>query len=146
MSDDNTASGTVDVEIDREDNFKALWANAYAEFGPANTTLDLLLSLDAKIVGSLALSTSGLGVQIDTCVAALGVEVDAGNTFALHGLHLVNSTAEVSALCNKADADMATATTALVNTTTEVDKLKSTVSYLESGGAYLCGIAMMAKL
>lgn len=136
----------VEVEINREENFKALWANAYAEFGPANTTMDFLASLDAKIVGTLAFSTSGLGVQIDTCLGALGVEVDAGNTFAMHGIHLRNTEGELQAVCNEAEAALATVSASVINTNTCVSELKSTVDYLENGGAWLNGMAMIANV
>lgn len=141
MSDEGT-----EVEIDREDNFRALWANAYAEYGPANTTMDFLASLEGQIVASLAFSTSAIGVQIDTCLGAMGVEVDAGNSFAMHGLHLQNTEAELEAVCNEAEAALSKASASVISTHSDVNQLKSTVDYLESGGAWLNGMAMIANL
>lgn len=140
------SEGGTEVEIDREEDFKALWANAYAEFGPANTTMDFLASLEGKIVGTLAFSTSAIGVQIDTCLGAMGVEVDAGNSFAMHGIHLQNTDAELEATCNAAEAELAKASANVIATHSDVSQLKSTVDYLESGGAWLNAMAMIAKV
>jgi hypothetical protein len=140
------SGGGTEVEIDREDNFRALWANAYAEFGPANTTMDFLASLEGKIVGTLAFATSAVGVQIDTCLGAMGVEVDAGNSFGMHGIHLRNSEVELEAVCNEAEAALSKASANVIATHSDVNKLKSTVDYLESGGAWLNAMAMIAKV
>lgn len=139
--------GGTEVEIDREDNFRAFWANAYAEFGPANTVWDFLGSLEGKVVGTAAFSTSGLGVQIDACVAAVGVEADAGKSFEVfNGLTARMKAADVEAVCNEAEAVLAEAENHVTSMDTKLTELKSTVEHLESGGMWLNAMAMLFKV
>lgn len=137
----------TEVEIDREDNFRAFWANAYAEFGPANTTWDFLGSLEGKIVGTAAFSTSGIGVQIDACLAALGVEADAGQSFEVfNGLTARMKAADVEAVCNEAEAVLSESENHVTSMDTKLTELKSTVEHLENGGMWLAAMAMLFKV
>lgn len=145
--DEGGGGGETEVEIDREDNFRAFWANAYAEVGPANTVMDFMLSLEGKITATAAFSSSLVGVQIDACMAAIGVEADAGKSFQVfNGLTARMKVADVEAVCNEAEAVLAEAENKVTAMDTKLSELKSTVQHLESGGAWLCGMAMMAKV
>lgn len=146
MSDEEGGGGT-EVEIDREDSFRALWANAYAEFGPANTTQDFLASLEGKIVGTLAFATSGIGVQMEVCLGALGVEMNAGQSFEVfNGLTARMKAADVEAVCNEAEAVLTEAEGKVTAMDTKLSELKSTVDHLENGGIWLCNMAALFKV
>ncbi len=137
--------GETEVEIDREDNFRAFWANAYAEVGPANTVMDFMLSLEGKITATAAFSSSLVGVQIDACMAAIGVEADAGKSFEVfNGLDVRFVAGDVTAFCSQADAAAQSADAKATGIDTQLSDLKSGVTHLDSGGAWLNGMAMIA--
>ncbi len=135
----------VDVIINRDDNFRAFWANALAECGPANTSLDFLASVEGTIQLSNSVTASVLGVQIDACVAATGVEADAGKSFEVfNGLDVRFVAGDVTAFCSQADAAAQSADAKATGIDTQLSDLKSGVTHLDSGGAWLNGMAMIA--
>jgi hypothetical protein len=135
----------VEVVIDRDDNFRAFWANAYAECGPANTSWDFLASVESTIQLAGSFTASIVGLQIDVCVGAFGVEANAGQNFEVfNGLDLRFTAADVSAVCSQADAALQRAEARTTGLDTQLSDLKSTVDHLESGGAWLNGMAMIA--
>lgn len=139
--------GQTEFEINREENFRAFWANAYAEFGTANTVQDFLASIEGKVQLAAAFSTSAIGLQIDTCLGALGMEVDAGKKFeVINGLRARFKVADAEAICNDAEAAIVKAETRMVDLDSKLTELKSNVEYFESGLFDLSAPAVQAVL
>ncbi len=135
------------VEINREENFRAFWANAYAEYGPANTVQDILMSAEGKIVMTAAFSSSGGGIQTDVCALAIGVACDAGVKLEVcNGIKGSFKAADAEAVCNHAQALLTAAEVKAVDATSKLTELENTVSYLKSGGAWLNFMAMYANM
>lgn len=140
MSDD------VEVVISKEDKFKGFWANAYAEFGYANTTMDFMFALEGQIQGSAAFSTSQLGLQIETCLGAIGMTVDAGKSFEFDTTLCRFKAVDVEADCNKAEAKLTALTQTITDMETKLSELEGTVDYLENGGFWLNNMLALARM
>jgi len=136
----------VEVTISREDKFKGFWANAYAEFGYANTTMDFMFALEGKVQGAVEFSTSGLGLQIEVCLGAIGVTADAGKNFEFDTTLCRFKAVDIEADCNRADAQIASVEQSITDMETKLSNLKGTVDYLENGGFWMNDMLALARM
>lgn len=142
------AGGTdvTTIDIGRDDNFQAFWANAYAEFGYAYTRVDLVTGYEGQVLLAAAFSTSAAGLQVESAVGALEITADAGNSLTFNGTKCSFETATILADCNDAHAALQVVEAEVTTLDNKLNSLESTVDYLESGGFWLNGMAMMARI
>ncbi len=140
MSDD------VEILIDRQHDFRAFWANAYAEFGYASTTMDLMFALEGQIQASAVFSTAAAGVQIETCMGALGVIVDAGQNFEFDATLCRFKTLDIEADCNRAQAELSKVQRSVVAMENRMTKLQGLLSSVESCDMSLTTALVLARM
>lgn len=147
MSDEGgDEAGEVEVVINREDKFKGFWANAYAEFGYANTTMDFMFALEGVVQGAAEFSMSGAGLQVEVCLGAIGMTVDAGKSFEFDTVSCRFKAVDVEADCNAAEAKMAAVEQSITAMETKLNDLNGTVDFLENGGFWMNDMLALARM
>ncbi|MGG2362172.1 hypothetical protein ACE4Z5_24695, partial [Salmonella enterica] len=79
-------------------------------------------------------------------VGAVEITADAGSTLTFNGLTCQFEATTVLAECNKAHAALQVVEAEVTKMQNKLASLESTVDYLESGGFWLNGMAMMARI
>lgn len=143
---DAGGTDTTTIDISRDDSFQAFWDSAYAEFGYAYTRVDLMTGYEGQVLLAAAFSTSAVGLQVESAVGAVEITADAGSSLTFNGQTCRFEAATLLADCNDAHAALQLVEAEVTTMKNQLTSLESTVDHLESGGFWLNGMAMMARL